>query len=78
MKHKDGMVSGKTAHLQNLPQKRRCIMHILNVGVDLGVTSKHQAEIRDEKGNKVRPSFSFSCSQEGFDALSKHALKDAP
>ncbi len=53
-------------------------MHTLNVGVDLGITSKHQAEIRDEQGRKVRPSFSFSGSTEGFDALSKHALKDAP
>lgn len=53
-------------------------MSVLNVGVDLGVTSKHQAEIRDEEGSKVRPSFSFSGSKEGFDALCKHALEDAP
>lgn len=81
MKHKDGakiMVSCKKAHLQNLLQKRRYIMSMLNVGVDLGVTSKHQAEIRDETGKKVRSSFSFSGSQEGFDALCHHALKDAP
>ena len=52
-------------------------MSVLNVGVDLGVTSKHQAEIRDEEGNKVRPSFSFSGSIEGFDCLCKHALEDA-
>jgi len=52
-------------------------MSVLNVGVDLGVTSKHQAEIRDEEGNKVCSSFSFSGSKEGFDALCKHALKDA-
>ena len=53
-------------------------MSVLNVGVDLGVTSKHQAEIRDEGANKVRPSFSFSGSREGFDALCKHALQGAP
>ena len=28
-------------------------MSVLNVGVDLGVTSKHHAEVRDEKGQKV-------------------------
>lgn len=53
-------------------------MAVLNVGVDLGVTSKHEAQIRDEEGNKVRPSFSFSGSAAGFDALCEHALKDAP
>lgn len=52
-------------------------MSMVNVGVDLGVTSKHEAAIRDEKGNKIRPSFSFSGSKEGFDALCKHVLKDA-
>lgn len=51
-------------------------MHVLNVGVDLGVTSKHKAEVRDEHGTKVCSSFSFSGSKEGFDALCKHALKD--
>ena len=54
------------------------VMSVLNVGVDLGVTSKHQAEIRDEHGKKVRPPFSLSGSIEGFDGLCKHALKDAP
>ena len=86
MKHKDGakiMVSCKTAHLQDLLKgvhfnlkRGGAVMSVLNVGVDLGVTSQHLAEIRDEEGNKVRPSFSFSGSKEGFDALSNHALKD--
>ncbi len=52
-------------------------MSVMNVGVDLGVTSKHQAEIRDEEGRKVRPCFSFSGSKKSFDELCKHALKDA-
>lgn len=52
-------------------------MPVLNVGIDLGVTSKHEAQIRDEEGNKVRPSFSFSGSKEGFDALCEHALKNS-
>ncbi|MCK4245219.1 MAG: transposase [Candidatus Omnitrophica bacterium] len=52
-------------------------MSVLNVGVDLSVTSKHQAEIRDEEGNKACSSFSFSGSKEGFDALCKHALEDS-
>lgn len=53
-------------------------MSVLNVGVDLGVTSKHQADIRDEKGQKVRPVFSFSDTKEDFDALCEHVLQDAP
>jgi len=53
-------------------------MAVLNIGIDLGVTSNHQAEIRDEKGNKICSSFSLSGSKEGFDALCKHALKNVP
>ena len=87
MNHKHGakiMVSCKTAHLQNLLgdavnlKGGGAVMSVLNVGIDLGVTSQHQAEIRDEEGNKVCPPFSFSGSMEGFDALCKHALKDVP
>lgn len=88
MNHKHGakiMVSCKKAHhLQNLPshavnlKRGGAIMSVLNVGIDLGVTSKHQAEIRDEQGKKVRPSFSFFGSKEGLDALCNHALEDAP
>lgn len=89
MKHKYGakiVVSCISAHLQDLLQwgqfltfkKGGVVMAVLNVGVDLGVTSKHEAQIRDEEGNKVRPSFSFSGSIQGFDALCEHALRDAP
>ncbi|MCD5390431.1 transposase [candidate division NPL-UPA2 bacterium] len=53
-------------------------MSVLNVGIDLGVTSKHEAQIRDEEGKEVHSSFSFSGSIEGFDTLCAHALKDAP
>ncbi len=51
---------------------------VLNIGIDLGVTSKHKAQIRDEQGNKVRHDFSFSTSGEEFDALFSHALKGSP
>lgn len=86
MNHKDGfniMVSCITAHLQDLLngvqfEKGGVVMSVLNVGVDLGVTTKHDAQIRDEQGNKVRPPFCFSGSKEGFDSLGKHALKNAP
>jgi len=53
-------------------------MSVLNIGIDLGVKSKHYAEIRNEEGKRVRPSFSFSNSKDSFDALCKHALKDTP
>jgi len=53
-------------------------MSVLNVGVDLGVTSKHHAEVRDEKGQKVRPNFSFSDTKGDFDALCEHALREVP
>ena len=51
---------------------------MLNIGIDLGVTSKHKAQIRDEKGTKVRHDFSFSTSAEELDTLFGHALKDSP
>ncbi|MBW2335062.1 MAG: transposase [Deltaproteobacteria bacterium] len=53
-------------------------MSVLNVGIDLAVTGKHQADIRDEKGNRVRSGFSFYGVKEEFDALCEHALKNAP
>ena len=53
-------------------------MSVLNVGVDLGVTSKLHAEVRDEKGQKVRPNFSFSDTKGDFDALCEHALREVP
>jgi len=72
-----GLVQNSSPPKSAPEEKGGVIMSVLNVGVDLGVTSKHQAEIRDEEGNKVCPSFSFAGSIEGFDALCKHALKDA-
>ena len=53
-------------------------MSVLNVGIDLAVTGKHQADIRDEKGNRVRSGFSFYAVKEEFDALCEHALRNAP
>ena len=73
-----GLVQNSSPPKSAPEKKGGAVMSVLNVGVDLGVTSKHQAEIKDEEGRKVRPSFSFSGSIEGFDALCKHALEDMP
>jgi len=72
-------LTSKTCSLvPNYPKKGGAVMSVLNAGIDLGVTSQHQAEIRDEEGNKVCPSFSLPGTKEGFDGLCKHALKGAP
>ena len=39
-----------------------------NIGVDLGVTAKHKAQVLDEQGKKVVPNFSFSTSKDDLDA----------
>lgn len=48
-----------------------------NVGIDLSVTAKHKAQVRDEQGNKIVPNFSFYISEDNLDALCEQALKDA-
>jgi len=48
-----------------------------NIGIDLGVTAKHKAQVRDEQGNKIIPNFSFSVSKDDLDALCNQALKSA-
>ncbi len=72
-----GLVQNSSPPKSAPEEKGGAVMSVLNVGVDLSVTSKHQAEIRDEEGNKACSSFSFSGSKEGFDALCKHALEDS-
>jgi transposase len=52
-------------------------MAVLNIGVDLGVTAKHHAEIINSEGIKVCSSVTFPGTKEGFDRMSKHALKHA-
>lgn len=52
-------------------------MFYRNVGVDLGVTAKHKAQVLDEQGKKIVPNFSFHTSKEDLDALCQKALKDA-
>ncbi len=49
-------------------------MTVLNVGVDLGVTSKHHAEVIDSEGIKVCSSVRFPGTKEGFDMMSQHVL----
>lgn len=52
-------------------------MSYRNVGVDLGVTAKHKAQVLDEQGKKIVPNFSFHTSKDEFDALCQQASKDA-
>ena len=52
-------------------------MSYRNVGVDLGVTAKHKAQVLDEQGKKIVPNFSFHTSKDELDALCQQALKDA-
>jgi len=47
-----------------------------NIGIDLGVTAKHKAQICDEKGIKVE-TFSFHITRENLDVLCSKALKGA-
>lgn len=50
-------------------------MEVLNIGVDLGVTAKHHAEVINSEGIKVCSSVTFPGTKEGFDMVSKHALE---
>ena len=50
-------------------------MRVLNVGVDLGVTAKHHAEVIDSEGIKVCSSVRFPGTKEGFDMMSQHVLQ---
>jgi len=50
-------------------------MAVLNIGVDLGVTTKHHAEVKNGEGVKVCSSVTFAGTKEGFDMVSKHVLK---
>ncbi len=51
-------------------------MSYRNIGIDLGVTAKHKAQIRDEEGNFITE-FSFYLSKENLDALCQKALLNA-
>ncbi len=50
-------------------------MRVLNVGIDLGVTAKHHAEVINSEGIKVCSSVRFPGTKEGFDMMSKHVLQ---
>ena len=50
-------------------------MAVLNIGVDLGVTTKHYAEVKNGEGTEVCSSVTFAGTKEGFDMVSKHVLK---
>jgi len=49
-------------------------MAVLNIGVDLGVTAKHHAEVINSEGIKVCSSVTFPGTKEGFDMAIKHAV----
>jgi len=50
-------------------------MKVLNIGVDLGVTAKHHAEVINSEGIEVCSPVTFAGTKEGFDMVSKHVLK---
>jgi len=52
-------------------------MSYRNIGIDLGVTAQHQIQVRDERGQKVRPQLSIDTSKQGFDHAAEHALLGA-
>lgn len=52
-------------------------MSYRNIGIDLGVTAKHKAQVRDEQGKKIVPNFSFHISKDNLDALCQQALEGA-
>lgn len=52
-------------------------MGVLNIGVDLGVTAKHHAEIINSEGVKICSSVKFPGTKEGFDMVREQALKHA-
>ena len=52
-------------------------MSYRNIGIDLSITAKHKAQVRDEQGKRIVAKFSFSTSKEDFDALCQKALNGA-
>ena len=52
-------------------------MSYRNIGIDLGVTAMHQAQVCDEQGKKIVLSFPFHISKDNLDALCQKALNDA-
>jgi len=50
-------------------------MEVLNIGVDLGVTAKHHAEVVNSEGTKICSSVSFPGTKEGFDMLRENVAK---
>jgi transposase len=80
----DGFVQ-KNQNFQCLPKGCSCErgkggseVAVLNVGIDLGVTSKHKAVIINESDGEICGSISFMGTKAGFDELSKYALRGAP
>jgi hypothetical protein len=59
-------------------QKGGKSMPYRNIGVDLGITANHKAQVTDELGKKILSNFSFPISKETLDNLCRQALKDAP
>jgi transposase len=52
-------------------------MSYCNIGVDLSVTAKHQAQVCDEQGKKIVPKFSFSLTKAELDTLCQQAQQEA-
>lgn len=52
-------------------------MNYRNIGIDLGVTSQHKIQVRDDRGQKVCPQLSIETSREAFDQAATHALSGA-
>ncbi len=48
-----------------------------NIGIDLGVTAQHKIQVRDDRGQKVRPELSLDTAKQAFDAAVDHALAGA-
>ncbi|MGM0466370.1 MAG: IS110 family transposase [Acidobacteriota bacterium] len=51
-------------------------MKVINIGVDLGVTASHHAEIKNSEGIEVCSPVTFTGTKQGFDMVSKHVLKN--
>jgi len=48
-----------------------------NIGIDLGVTAQHKIQVRDDRGQKVRPELSINTTKQEFDQAVDHALAGA-
>lgn len=64
------------AYLPQMPERRNC-MSYRNIGIDLGVTARHQAQVFDEVEKKIVISFSFHTSKQDMDTLCQKALSTA-